>query len=96
MKLMFILAAAMIFVLGTFFGVAYSDFMGKPCEDTPVITFLYNDSFSGIMPISPGYNVVINVQNDTPAALVKDNCWIFYVVTEDGLRHHNYSKECYE
>ena len=48
------------------------------------------------MPLEPGEDVVINLQNDTPVAFVRGNCWIFYSVTEDGFRDFNYSKECYE
>ena len=96
MKAIFVLAGVMILVLGVFFGIGYSDFADKTCNDTPVITFLYNDSFSGLMPISPGYSVIINTQDEIDVALVKDNCWIFYTVTEDGFRNHNYSKECFE
>lgn len=96
MKLILILAGVMIFVLGIFFGFTYCDFTDNTCEDTSTVTFLYNDSFSAIMPLDPGEDVVINLQNDTPVAFVQGNCWIFYSVTEDGLVYHNYSKECYE
>ena len=90
------LAGVMIFVLGIFFGFAYCDFTDNTCEDTSIVTFLHNDSFSAIMPLEPGEDVVINLQNDTPVAFVRGNCWIFYSVTEDGFRDFNYSKECYE
>ena len=96
MKLILILAGVMIFVLGIFFGFAYCDFTDNTCEDTSIVTFLHNDSFSAIMPLEPGENVVINLQNDTPVAFVQGNCWIFYSVTEDGFRDYNCSKECYE
>ena len=96
MKLILTLATVMIFVLGLFFGFAFCDFTDNTCEDTSIVTFLHNDSFSALVPLNPGENVVINVQNDTSVAFVNGNCWIFYSLTEDGLVYHNYSKECYE
>lgn len=86
----------MIFVLGIIFGIGYCNFVSDNCEDTPVITFLHNDSFSGMMPIAPGYNVIINVQSDTSVGFVRDNCWTFYTVTEDGFTHYESSGECQE
>ena len=96
MKLIFILAGVMIFVLGMIFGIGFYNLTDNICEDTSIVTFMHNDSFSALMPLNPGENVVINVQNDTSVAFVNGNCWVFYSITEDGLVYHNYSNECYE
>ena len=82
----------MLFVLGMIFGIGFYNFASSDSENTSVVTFLHNDSFSAIMPLDSGENVVINLQNDTSVAFVNDNCWIFYSVTEDGLVYHNFSK----
>ena len=83
----------MVFVLGALFGFGYCNFTNNTSEDTTAITFLYNDSFSGIMPVNPGENVVINIQNNTTVGIVGDNYSVFYIVTEDGFRHYNYSMD---
>ena len=86
----------MLFVLGMIFGTGLCNFANSDSENTSIVTFLHNDSFSAIMPLNPGEDVVINLQNNSSVAFVDGNCWVFYSATEDGLVYHNYSKECYE
>lgn len=84
------------FILVGLFGFALCELLNDDTDDVPVITFLHNGSLSGIMPITPGYNIVIDVQNNATIRFVKDDFSVSYVITEDGFRHHNYSKGCYE
>lgn len=98
MKLKFLIvigATMIIFAAGSLFGAMLSNFTDDDdSNELTTITFLYNDSFSGIMPINPGYNVIVNLNNNTEVSFEKGNYSVTYLVVSDGFRHHNSSGEC--
>lgn len=84
-KIIFTIGILMI-VAGTVgLVIVITNLQGSDCDGASTIIFLHNNSFSGIQQIHPGYDIIINFDNDTTITHVKDNYSVTYIITSDGF-----------
>ena len=83
-----IVSAILIFAFGTIFGFLLSDYIENSSDEISTITFFHNGSFSGVQPINPGYNLVINFHNDTAVSFVSENYTVGYLITPAGFKNY--------